>query len=314
MSSTPQVTKGQSLWAQIATPTGARRMRADGTGGQFSRDGKEAVRLEKQHLMLKEVFDGRLFYSNITNPAPKILDIGFKAGHWSIEVLADHLPNATIYGLEEDTVLFKRAFERDYGRKLLRRLLERGGSYLEKHFKYVKVEHLSDAFPLADHQFDFSYARLPDVYCSDESWIRLFQELKRVTKPDGWAEVLHAGWYWTDEPSPLLDALLKVQIEVCKVMKIAPSGGPKMEQYLQAAGISKVYRYPRVIGETPHERQMLLRDIQAIHVGSRPIVEDFGIMDTAEFDQGMEQFVEEGHRKGFHMPFNTVCFQPKDQI
>lgn len=312
MSSPSQITNGQPQWNQVVTADGLRRMRADGTGGQFGSDGPEAVRREKQHIMLKEVFGGRLFISEVVDPT-QILDFGFKTGLWSMEVL-EQFPNATIYGVEEDTVLFKRAIERDYGRRLLRRHLRRGQDYLEGHFKYVKVEHLPQDFPFADQQFDFSYAQFPDVFCSDEAWVRLLRELTRGTKPDGWVEILYSGHFWTVEPSPLISTMLQVQIEVCKELKIAPTGEPKMDEYLQAAGITIFHRRTHLIGENARERQMVLRDIQAIIKGSEPVVIGENLMPKEDFYAFLAQFVEEGHKKGFRIPFCSIYFQPKDQM
>ena len=139
--------------------------------------------------------------------------------------------------------------------------------------------------------------------------------MKRVTKEDGWVELLYSGHFYTVKPSEFIQSMLETQITLCEKIGLAPTGEPGMDRYLQEAGITKFERRTHIVGEKNwQEQKVVMRDIQAIIEGSWPGLLEHQLMKEDEFAHFMEQFVEEGRRTGFRMPFYTIYFQPKDQL
>ncbi len=297
-------------WVHKKTPTGKRRVIADGSAATGA-DGKEAVRLENQRRLLNKAL-GQLFFAPISEPN-LVLDVGLGTGLWSLEFL-EQFPMAHVIGLDNDPVLLKRAFEREAAKKLLRRREARGyPSLLGGQLKYVQAD-AKKRFPFDDGLFDFAFSELPDVFLSEATWPHLLREMKRITKDEGWVEILYAGHFYTVEPSELIQSMLEVQISLCEKIGVAPTGEPAMDRYLQEAGITRFERRTHIVGEKDwQEQKMVMRDIQAIIEGSLPALLEHHIMGEDEFTYFMEHFLAEGRRAGFRMPFYSLYFQPKDQ-
>lgn len=310
MSSVDEMTKGGLPgWTQLKTPAGTRRVRTD--NNQFGADALEAGRLEMQHGLLKMALR-RIYFSPLSHPTPHVLDIGFGVGVWTLEFL-EQFPQGHCTTLDIDTVLFKRFLQKPLAKNLLKRRQECGYPPLERCMSYIQAD-ATKHLPFDDATFDFTYAGLPDTFLSDQGWAHLIREMLRVTKPDGWAEILYAGHFYSEQPSEIISTMLERQIQLCLAVGIAPTGEPKMDSYLKEAGVQTFQRRQHLLGRNPKERQMVARDIRLIIESSRPGIMAFGIMPTEQFDAYNEQFEAEAMRTGFWMPFYSLWFRPQDQF
>lgn len=278
---------------------GDRRWRTD--DHLYAGDAPEAGRLELQHDLLKLSMHRHLL-APVADPQ-RILDVACGIGLWGLEILREY-PEAQLTALDIDHVLLKHFLQRPRARQY-RDVLSR--------FSFVQAD-ATKRLPLEAETFDVTHSRIPDTFLSEENWPRHIQELRRVTKPDGWVELLASDYFRTERPSDLLDLLLDAEIRLCQAVHVAPTGGPGLERYLREAGITHAHRRTHVIGGTAKQRQLLARDIKAIIVGTRDLMLKFGILSEAAFDEAIQHFEEETQRVGFLMNFYRIWFRPQDQV
>jgi ubiquinone/menaquinone biosynthesis C-methylase UbiE len=285
-------------WNQQKTPSGKRRMRND--DNQFPNDALEAGRLEMQHGLLKLALR-RIFFAPVSNPR-HILDIGCGTGQWALETL-QQFPCARMTALDIDPVLFKHFLKKhphSYSRELDR-----------LHFLLADA---TKPLPFADGTFDFAHTGIPDTFLSEEDWPHLIREMARVTRTEGWVEILASGQLFTEQTSEVCNTLREAEVRLCQAINIAPTGGPGLLRYLTEAGITNYQLKNHVVGKTERQRKLIVRDLKYIIEATRPLIMKFGILPPAIFDSYLAQFEQEALRAGLLFPWHSVWFQPKGQL
>ncbi|KAJ1566005.1 hypothetical protein HK096_004781 [Nowakowskiella sp. JEL0078] len=135
-------------------------------------DIEEQDRLEIQHLVLAFVF-GRFFHMPIhdilLNPEAKLLDVGCGPGSWTRDV-AKKYPSAQFYGLDMATSLFN-------GVETYPNISFDQGNILV-------------GLPYPDNHFDAVFQRMLILGIPKLKWDFVIQELIRVTKPNGYIEIV----------------------------------------------------------------------------------------------------------------------------
>ena len=139
-------------------------------GYALPKDAREDERLRYQHYALHEAF-GTHYLAPIRPDTRTILDVGCGTGIWSIE-MAKLFPQAQMIGV--DKVLTS-----------LPRLLPPSCVFCHAD--------VLEGLPFPDQQFDFTHQRLLVFAIPAARWPQVIQELVRVTRPQGWLELLEAG-------------------------------------------------------------------------------------------------------------------------
>lgn len=298
----------------------------------FRNDAQEAARLNAQHHLFKMAW-GQNFWAPIEasfaedallpsgqKPLRRVLDIGCGTAIWGLEVL-EQLHTAGIKGqlinLDIDSVLIKKYLAQVLKSKQLSPNecgTIRAGEPLPDSpcFLFLQAD-ASQHVPFADDTFDFTHARIPDPFLSEEGWPHFIQEMRRITKPDGWVELLAADWYYTGQPSKALDRMREAAEQIACSMGLAPLGGPRFPDYLAQAGIASEIITQR-LGTTKRQQHLFLKDMLHVNRHVKGAVVKRGLMSEEVFEQTQAQFEQDALRFGFYQKLYRICFQLRDQM
>jgi ubiquinone/menaquinone biosynthesis C-methylase UbiE len=125
-------------------------------------------RLDVQHYLMRFLWQGN-FESDVDGllaQGIKVLDVGCGYGTW-VNELSKKYPKSTFTGIDTAEYLPE----------------ERGETFVE--------HNIQEALPFADESFDFVHARFLLDHVTEQQWQeKLVPELLRVTKPNGWIELV----------------------------------------------------------------------------------------------------------------------------
>ncbi len=137
---------------------------------QLPRDEEEDVRLNFQHHALYHAI-GNHYVAPISPPLPLILDVGTGTGIWASE-MARVFSDALVVGID----LSARSFKQPTQPNCLLRL----GNVLT-------------GLPFPEEFFSYTHQRLLVAGITAENWQRVIHELVRVTRANGWIELVEAS-------------------------------------------------------------------------------------------------------------------------
>lgn len=153
-----------------ASPTIEQRAYLDDTPYLLPKDAQEDERLRFQHYALHHAF-GNHYLAPISPDARAMLDVGSGTGIWAMD-MAQQFPHAHILGVDialsslphtlPNTCLFAQA-------------------------------DILQGLPFPSCQFDFTHQRLLVGAIPAPRWPEIVRELVRVTRPQGWIELLEVG-------------------------------------------------------------------------------------------------------------------------
>lgn len=295
------------------TIVSGRRLRIEGYG--LMNDAQEGARLALQHHLFKLAWR-KNYVAPLQLHAPKlILDVACGTGIWGYEMFQEW-PQAQVVNLDNDEVLFKK-----YLAELLRAkkispeacgVFQADGtsSPTGPQFLFTKAD-AREALRFADGSFDFTHSRSPE-FLSEEQWPGFIRELARVTKPDGFVEIVSLGRYYTGQPSQAATALFDAGMRLGQFIGIT-LGGVNFSEHLQRAGVP-VKAHMVNLGKGKRQQELLIQDIlHAEHQVKHGII-GCGIMTQEEVEQLIEQFHHDARTFGLFHPSYRVCFQPKDLL
>lgn len=134
------------------------------------KDAEEDQRLRYQHYALHHAF-GNHYLVPLSPETRTILDVGSGTGIWAID-MANAFPQAHVVGV--DIALTSLP------------------PLLPKTCLFCRADVLQ-GLPFPDQQFDFTHQRLLVLAIPVSHWPLVVQELVRVTRPQGWVELLEVG-------------------------------------------------------------------------------------------------------------------------
>lgn len=277
-----------------------RRIRLDDY--PFRGDAQERKRLTLQHQLVKLTISGRNYCAPVKGTA-RILDVACGTCIWGLEVL-QKLPEAQLDVLDIDTILFKRYLESLSP--------EERGHFPFQRFRFIQAD-ARKRLPFENGEYDYTHARFADAFLSRELWPQFLSELIRVTKPDGWVEVVASGFFWFQKPFPAGEDLLNKGIEMTERLNILPDGGSHLLPILQEMGVTKIQSRVDIVGRSASQRTLLRKDlVTMLRVGKPVYCQKMGLMSEADFDAKLAAFEREGEAYGLRMRFHRVWFQPKN--
>ncbi len=180
------------------------------------KDRQEDQRLNFQHYALHHAF-GNHYLAPLGPDTRTILDVGCGTGIWAID-MASQYPCAQIIGVDialsslplalPDTCLFCQA-------------------------------NVLDGLPFPDQQFDYTHQRLLVLAIPAPRWPSVVQELVRVTRPQGWVELLEAATT-VQNAGPATERLLAWLRETSQATGIDLSMVTRLGGLLRQAGCQAV--------------------------------------------------------------------------
>jgi SAM-dependent methyltransferase len=133
----------------------------------FPRHESEIDRLDIQHYALRQALKGN-YAAPVHRPA-RVLDVGCGTGQWAYD-LCQEFPSSLVVGF--DLAPSMRGWPENYA--------------------FVQGN-LLQGLPFGDDRFDFVHQRLLAASGVPlKSWSALVADLVRVTRPDGWLELVEA--------------------------------------------------------------------------------------------------------------------------
>jgi ubiquinone/menaquinone biosynthesis C-methylase UbiE len=180
------------------------------------KDQQEDQRLHFQHYALHHAF-GNHYLAPLSPETRTILDVGTGTGIWAID-MAQQFPHAQIIGVDiaftslphtlPNTCLFAQA-------------------------------DVLQGLPFPTHQFDFTHQRLLVLAIPAPRWPSVVRELVRVTRPQGWVELLEAGTT-VQNAGPATERLLSWVREISQAQGIELAMVTHLADFLTQAGCQEV--------------------------------------------------------------------------
>jgi len=138
------------------------------------KDLEESGRLDLQHHMLRHILKGN-FLAPMSNPQA-ILDVGCGTGRWGSE-MARQFTRANVIGFDIAPPSITSA------------AVTQGQETTPENYVFVEGD-VTKGLPFADNSFDFVHMRLVVLALPFGQWLPVVEELKRVTRPNGWIELV----------------------------------------------------------------------------------------------------------------------------
>jgi ubiquinone/menaquinone biosynthesis C-methylase UbiE len=137
------------------------------------KDEKEFERLDYQHFILRQVLKGNTFapIHQLLHKPCQVLDVGCGTGRWGYEIAAAY-PQTQVVGFDVEDTPHKVSPPPNY---------------------QFYQGNLLDGLPFAAQQFHYVHQRLLVAAIPLDKWFWVMGELRRVTHPDGWVELVEMG-------------------------------------------------------------------------------------------------------------------------
>ncbi|KAF3171742.1 hypothetical protein TWF788_009646 [Orbilia oligospora] len=130
-------------------------------------DEDEQDRLNRQHLVFRKIFDGRLIFPPVEDPK-KILDCGYGSGAWAIEA-AEKYPDAEIIAVDISPHLKPEETPNNL---------------------WCQVDDLNEPFNFKPEEFDFVHSRLVAPGIGKSRWTGYMKDCFKVLKAGGWLQMV----------------------------------------------------------------------------------------------------------------------------
>ncbi len=137
------------------------------------KDEKEMQRLDYQHYILRQLLKGNSFapVHDLLIKGGHVLDVGCGTGRWGHEIALAY-PQAHVVGFDLEDVP------------------RTASTPLNSHFSRGNV---LQGLPFAHHSFQYVHQRLLVAAIPLDKWPWVIGELRRVTSPGGWIELVEMG-------------------------------------------------------------------------------------------------------------------------
>lgn len=201
-----------------------RRMKVD-SPYMLPKDHEESGRLDLQHIMLRYVLKGN-FLAPVRNPQ-SILDVGCGTGRWGAE-LAQQFPQANVIGVDIAPPSATSAS------------VTQGQMVAPDNYVFEAGD-VTTGLPFPDDSFDFVHMRLVVLALPYAQWLPAIQELRRITKPGGWIELVDTT---VTSRSPAAQQWMKWAQTLASYRGIDLTAGDQIGTFLKRAGMRTVTEIP----------------------------------------------------------------------
>ena len=254
-----------------------RRHRAD-VPYALPKDLEEGQRLNLQHYIFRYFLRGN-YTVPLVGTISAILDVGSGTGIWGQE-MALAFPSARVYGLDLEPPQTVS--------------LAASAVSLPSNYHFIQGN-LLEGLPFPDAMFDYTHQRMLVLGIPLHRWPGAIHELKRVTRPGGWVELLELG---TEiQPAGAATAkLLRWSTDFLHSREIDSPSMKHLGEMLTRQGLRSVFSRPLDIplgGWDRHLGVLLEKDIaSAFQAIKAPTCATEGIQ-LADFDTCLQQAIQE---------------------
>ncbi|HEY7848788.1 MAG TPA: methyltransferase domain-containing protein [Ktedonobacterales bacterium] len=244
------------------------------------KDLDETNRLDFQQHMLR-AFIGGNYLASIGAPRD-ILDVGCGTGRWAME-MATEFPSANVIGVD-----------------VAPPAVVEGAPANPTADNYTFVQgNVLERLPFADNSFDFVHQRYLILAIPANRWPQVVAELRRVTRPGGWVELIETE---TPAGAPALDQLAAWGKQLLSRRGIDMAMARQIGPLLAAGGATQVSARPLTIPVgKPGGRigAMMVVDYLSALTAVRGPLAALGIVSEATFDETMARCRDELERRAF---------------
>lgn len=260
------------------------------------KDLEEGQRLNLQHYVFRYFLQG-----NYAAPVPEtissILDVGSGTGIWGRE-MAQRFPAARVFGLD---------LESPQAISLAAQVITPPANY-----HYIQGN-LLEGLPFPNRMFDFTHQRLLSLGIVSQKWPGAIKELARVTRPNGWVELLEIGGQPIISAGPATAKIGAWAISSMKARGIDVGVVPYLGDMLSQAGLhgvtSRMLDIP-VGGWDNRLGTLMEKDAVAAFMAMRPIICANEHIESEHFDNYVRDAVKEWkHMKSmcrFYLAYGQV--------
>ncbi len=147
-----------------------------------------------------------------------------------------------------------------------------------------------EGLSFGDSSFDFVHQRMLFLAIPLDQWPKAVQEMRRVTQPGGWIELLEAGI--VSGGGPAMTALMEWGTQLTRLRGIDVHVGTQLGTFLRDAGLSHVttQKFTIPVGEYGGRLGiMMATDVLAVVTALRGPVVAQGIATAAAYDQALSE-------------------------
>ncbi len=245
-----------------------RRMKVD-SPYMFPKDMGESNRLDLQHYMLRYILRGN-YVAPVRRPQ-SILDVGCGTGRWGGE-MARLFPQANVVGLDlTPPSAASLAVTQAQGAP-------------PDNYAFIEGD-ITKGLPFTDNSFDFVHMRLVVLALPSNAWAPAIQEIKRVTKPGGWIELVDTA---VTPRAPGSRQWVEWAQTLARYRGIDMTAGARIGQFLHEAGLHRVQEIPLEIPIGPWGGRvgnlMLADAIAGARALETPVVDMAKLATKPQFD------------------------------
>ncbi len=269
----------------VARTIEGRRHRID-TPYLLPQDGQEINRLDFQHYALRVALGGDYMAPLESATTKTILDVGCGTGLWARE-RAREFPGAKVTGIDIESHL--------------------PNIPLPPNFQFIQGNVLT-GLPFSDSTFDYTHQRLLVGAVPAQQWPMVLQELARVTRPNGWVEVLESGMVYSNA-GPATTQFQSWWQAGEKNLGFNLAIVPYLDQMLRNTGLRDIHMetLQLPLGKWGGRAgEMLAKDIHAVFTSFRAVyVSRLGVS-AKQFEEALAVLLEEWERYHTSYEFYVV--------
>ncbi|HET8911809.1 MAG TPA: class I SAM-dependent methyltransferase [Ktedonobacteraceae bacterium] len=253
------------------------------------KDEQEIQRLNYQHYLFRSILHGNCFapVEWLLKNGCTVLDVGCGTGRWGCEI-ASHYTHSQVIGFDLEELSHQESKPLNYVFEQGNLLANQGLPFRTGQFAYVHQRLLGAALPLA-------------------SWPWVIQELKRVTRPGGWVELIEMGNTF-HRAGPATEQMLAWWMALSATKGIETSQLSLIGEFLQRAGFLPVQKKTQLIplgSWGGRVGNLLAQDMLSGWPSMRPALHTLCGISPTYFDAVMADLEREWNSK--HTQYEVYC-------